>query len=193
MIISSLFGAWAVIVAWTWLIKIVIYHDLFLVLPLMAFFYFIARLDEHNKKYSALLAKSAITESFNITEPTQIISQKNSFSQTATYLTSYFMSHPVSDSSLFQTLHESFMRYHRKKHRYIWGIRYFKPILGTIVEVKETIEDFLGTLPYPPPSSSFLMKHRRKHGRKRDQFRFIPILGTIQEVPNDCLAMETGV
>ncbi|GFT09689.1 hypothetical protein NPIL_33921 [Nephila pilipes] len=193
MIIPSLFGAWAVIVARTWLIKVVIFHDFLSVLPLTAYLYFITKLDEHNKKYWELLAEETISESFNITKRTEIIDRTNSFLQTATYLTSYFMSHPFSDSRVFQTLHELFMRYHRKKHRYIRGIMHFKPILYTIVETKETVEDFLGTLAYPPPSDSFLKRHRRKHIRRRNQFRFIPTLGTIQEISNDYLALETGV
>ncbi|GFT36105.1 hypothetical protein NPIL_336911 [Nephila pilipes] len=118
--------------------------------------------------------------------------QMSSFSQTSSYLTSYFVSHPTLCSSLFQIFHESFMRYHRNKHQY-FKRNHFKPILGTIVEVKETVEEYLGSLSYPPPSYSFLEKRRRKYIRKRDQFRFIPTFGTIQEVSNDYLGMETCV
>ncbi|GFT82209.1 hypothetical protein NPIL_163441 [Nephila pilipes] len=103
------------------------------------------------------------------------------------------MSQSAPDSKLFQTLNESFVKYYRRKHQHIRGLIKFQPTLSTIVEVMETVEDYLDPLPYPPSSQAFLEKHRRKHIRRRNEFRFIPILGTIQEVSHDSLAMETGV
>ncbi|GFT49064.1 hypothetical protein NPIL_495971 [Nephila pilipes] len=193
MIIPSLFGAWVVIVAWTLLIKVVIFYDPFFVLPFTVYFYFLTKLNEHNKSYWRLLNEITISESLKIAKTTEMVSQMSSFSQTSSYLTSYFVSHPTLCSSLFQTFQESFKKCHRNKHQYIKRKNHFKLILGTIVEVKETLDEYLGSLPYPPPNHSFLEKHRQKHIRKRDQFRFIPILGTIQEVSNDYLGIETCV
>ncbi|GFT13092.1 hypothetical protein NPIL_200731 [Nephila pilipes] len=191
MIIPNLLGAWVVIVACIWLIKVVIFHDLLFVFPLTAYFYFIMKLDEYTKKYQKLLTEKALSES--LTKTTEIIDKTSSFSQTATYLTSYFVSHPASDSNLFQTLHESFMRQHRKEYQHMKSISYFKPILDTIVEVKETLEEFQGTFLYPPPSRSFLKRHRRKHRCKRNRFRFKPTLDTVQEVSNEYYVTETTV
>ncbi|GFS84975.1 hypothetical protein NPIL_359561 [Nephila pilipes] len=193
MNIPSFLGAWVVLVAWTWIIKVIIFHDSFFVLHLTVFFYFVTKLGEYNKKYQNLLAENAISKPLNSTKTAEIRDKTSSSSQTATYLTSYFMSQSAPDSKLFQTLNESFMKYYRRKHRYIRGLIKFQPTLSTIVEVMETVKEYLGPLPYPPPSQAFLEKHRRKHIRRRNEFRFIPILGTIQEVSHDSLAMETGV
>ncbi|GFT11270.1 hypothetical protein NPIL_345111 [Nephila pilipes] len=192
--VSTYSYLWSIFIySWTWLIKVIIFHDLLFFLPLSAYIYFITKLDEHNKKYQELLAKTTSSESLYVTKTTEISDKTSAVSLTVSYLFSYFINHPASVSRVFQTLNESFMEYHRRKHQHIRGINRFKPILDNIVEVKETVEEFLVALSYPPPTHSFLMKHRRMHIRKRDQFHFIPILGTIQEVSNDYFAMETGV
>ncbi|GFT63144.1 hypothetical protein NPIL_284381 [Nephila pilipes] len=136
IIIPSLFGAWAVIVAWTLLIKVVLFHDLFFALPLTVYFYSLSKLEEHNKNHWRLFAEATISESLKIAKTTEMVYQMSSFSQTSSYLTSYFGSHPTLCSSLFQTFHESFKRCHRNKHHYIKRRNHFKPILGTIVEIK---------------------------------------------------------